>query len=165
MKTPVTTEPTLEQALEPSDFHKRIDELWALIAPRIAAIPGFESRIDLAGFKDRVDSEWDKYLYLQWERGWGVNISVKLHLEPVANVRKNFQSEADKLWQMQAELSWSSTGHSVASALSSAALIRDVTELAAICETQWSLWRVGYDPQAKAKYYVRSAAKEKAATN
>lgn len=73
---------------------------------------------------------------IRWRRGWGIDVSLKIDFSKVTSRRDGM------LWAMECELSWSSTGHSITSALSFAALVRDVTELAAILQANWDHYKV-----------------------
>lgn len=82
--------------------------------------------------------------YGNWERGWGASCSLRCRL-----IKAERRSEPDLA--LQAEISWSSTGHGVTSALTAITLYREVVELAAHLETQWARWRVAMPEETTEK--------------
>lgn len=66
-----------------------------------------------------------------WERGWGCSCSLRVSLVESENQGK-------PVWTVKSEISWSSTGRDICSALNAVTLYRDVIEIAAQIEDQWT---------------------------
>lgn len=67
----------------------------------------------------------------QWERAWGAGCSLS------ARKVEGKTRKGEPVWELECEISWSSTGHCVTSALCAVTLYREVIELAAYMEAQW----------------------------
>jgi len=79
---------------------------------------------------------------LRYERGWGGGCALRVRIVPE-------EVKGDKIWKMECEISWSSTGRSVTNALCAANLYREVIDLAAHLECQWNEWGVERAPQVE----------------
>ncbi len=80
---------------------------------------------------DDAPREGERIFDLRWERGWGCSCSLAVNLTSAEQREK-------KIWVVEAEISWSSTGHSIASALCATTLHREVIDLAAKIECAWA---------------------------
>jgi len=96
---------------------------------------GLNTEITIEAQRKRTLERIGKYdhdvFHRDWKRGWG--ISATLNAKAVPGERRG-----KPIWLLECEVSWSSTGHSVASALCAITLYREVAELAALLETQWA---------------------------
>jgi hypothetical protein len=64
-----------------------------------------------------------------WERTWAVGASIMVRFE-----KTGAQSKGHEILRPEIEISWSSTRHSVVTALAALTLHREVTELAALVQ-------------------------------
>jgi hypothetical protein len=129
-----------------TDLKKALDEIELILHQRVHSIPGCETEFRHISAKEvweaiERDGLGDRF-NIQWKRGWGVRMSLQINFKAVPNTRHERDGETPEIWAMEQEMSWSASSYNINAAISQAALIRDVAELAAILQTVWEQYRV-----------------------